>query len=335
MTKGQAEHMPLYALSPAGFVTGGPESMHQLVHTARSLGIEAYIHYYGDGDRSTPAAYSHYDVKVSTQIIDAPESVLVAPESGSLLLKTMQHCRRAMWWLSVNDFIAQAELVRGYQTGYCDRAPFDYVFDPRQKVTHLSHSEYGRLFLATKGVNATPLGDYVSDKITNFCTSLAGNVKLDRIAYNPLKGKAFTEALIAASAGELEWVPIQGMTAEGVAETLSTSKLYIDFGEHPGQDHLPKEAALAGCCMLTGTRGAAGNRVDIAIPTEFKMNEAAEDAVGQVLKKIRWMLANFADISPEFDAYRAGILRHKKMFSSQISGIFGSSGPLSTRPKRR
>jgi len=43
-------------------------------------------------------------------------------------------------------------------------------------------------------------------------------------------------------------------------------KLYVDFGKHPGKDRMPREAAVHGCCIITGRRGAAGNPFDIPIP---------------------------------------------------------------------
>jgi hypothetical protein len=326
----------IYALCPAGDVTGGPETMHQFVHKARGLGLDAYIHYYGSwGEQRTPEAYSHYDVETSGQIVDSPDSVVIAMEIAPFSLKNLRASKRVIWWLSVDNFLRSCNSNRAVQAATNDRDTFDSIFDPHQTITHLTHSEYGRLFLASKGVNAPLLGDYISDKFTSVREQLMSVPKKDRIAYNPRKGKEFTEALIRESAGTLDWLPIQGMTAEGVAQALAGSKVYIDFGEHPGQDHLPKEAALAGCSILTGTRGAAGNKTDIPIPPRFKINEASQDSIQTTLTTIRFMLDHFSQDTVEFDPYRSWILSHEDLFVSQIIEIFGRTGILSTGTSRR
>jgi len=39
-------------------------------------------------------------------------------------------------------------------------------------------------------------------------------------------------------------------------------QVYIDFGHHPGQDRLPREAVQCGCVVITGKRGS-GNQINI------------------------------------------------------------------------
>ena len=41
-------------------------------------------------------------------------------------------------------------------------------------------------------------------------------------------------------------------------------QVYIDFGHHPGQDRLPREAVQCGCVVITGTRGS-GNQINTYI----------------------------------------------------------------------
>ena len=47
------------------------------------------------------------------------------------------------------------------------------------------------------------------------------------------------------------------MTPEQVVDLMSESKVYIDFGNHPGKDRIPREAVINGCCVITGVRGSA------------------------------------------------------------------------------
>ena len=68
----------------------------------------------------------------------------------------------------------------------------------------------------------------------------------------------------------LHWKAIENMSTEEVAELLNRSKVYIDFGNHPGKDRFPREAAISGCCIITGQRGAAANDIDVMIPRSYK-----------------------------------------------------------------
>lgn len=55
---------------------------------------------------------------------------------------------------------------------------------------------------------------------------------------------------------------------------MSKSKVYIDFGNHPGKDRIPREAAISGCIVITGKRGAAAFAEDVCIPETYKFDES-------------------------------------------------------------
>ncbi|MGC8677909.1 MAG: hypothetical protein ACP5UF_06830 [Hydrogenobaculum sp.] len=67
------------------------------------------------------------------------------------------------------------------------------------------------------------------------------------------------------------------MTRDQVIETLQKAKVYIDFGNHPGKDRIPREAAILGCCVITGKRGSATFFEDVPIPEEYKFEERYQD----------------------------------------------------------
>lgn len=55
-------------------------------------------------------------------------------------------------------------------------------------------------------------------------------------------------------ARELNFKPIINMTRDEVIRELQRAKVYIDFGNHPGKDRIPREAAILGCCAIVGKR---------------------------------------------------------------------------------
>jgi len=123
------------------------------------------------------------------------------------------------------------------------------------------------------------------------------------------------------SAPQFEWVPLVNMTKEQIIQKLLSSKIYIDFGNHPGKDRLPREAALCGCCIITGKRGAAGNNVDITIPSKYKFADAIE-SIPMIVKQIELILNQYDLCSSDFDTYRSHIKREKELFENQARSIF-------------
>lgn len=111
------------------------------------------------------------------------------------------------------------------------------------------------------------------------------------------------------------------MTPEQVQELLASAKIYIDFGEHPGKDRLPREAILSGCVVITGRRGAAANDVDYNIPAEFKFDEQTTNPL-QVIEKIREVFENFSEAHAAQKSFREKELNARKNFAAQVADAF-------------
>lgn len=149
--------------------------------------------------------------------------------------------------------------------------------------------------------------------------------KEDIVAFNPKKGKEFSDRIIAAANGKVKFVPIQDMTPAQVSDLLERSKVYIDFGEHPGKDRIPRESAMKGCCVIVGRRGSAEFFQDVPLEPRYKfdLNEFSPNAVVEVLKEI---MNSFQECSKDFDRYRNIIRLNEKQFELEVEGIFGNAG---------
>ena len=113
----------------------------------------------------------------------------------------------------------------------------------------------------------------------------------DRILY-PARGKWFTQWL-RRWAPDLAWQEITGFTPAEVKALFQTSKLYVDFGSHPGKDRMPREAATHGCCIITGRRGSAGNAFDVPIPARYKFRDLRLNVPKIVAEAIRATLVEY------------------------------------------
>ena len=79
--------------------------------------------------------------------------------------------------------------------------------------------------------------------------------KRNNILYNPAKGLSdlmlFKQKLQQITT-DYTFIPIQNMSHTQIRNIMLQSKIYIDFGNHPGKDRIPREAAMCGCCIITG-----------------------------------------------------------------------------------
>ena len=99
------------------------------------------------------------------------------------------------------------------------------------------------------------------------------------------------------------------------------SKVYIDFGNHPGKDRIPREAAISGCCIITGKRGSAKYKDDVYIEDEFKFNDSEEN-IDSIISKINYLIENYENETKKFDLYRDRISKEEIVFEKDIDKIF-------------
>jgi hypothetical protein len=111
------------------------------------------------------------------------------------------------------------------------------------------------------------------------------------------------------------------MTKEEIIKTLQRAKVYIDFGNHPGKDRIPREAAILGCCVITGKRGSAAFFEDVPIPDEYKF-EDKEENIPKIIEKIKDCFRNFEERYKDFEYCREVIRNEPQKFVEDIKKIF-------------
>ena len=314
----------IYIASIPRAVSGGPELLHQLCSDLLRRGLDARLWYPTDDPTPEPTVYRKYHVPYTTTINPSPENILIFPETMAEVYPRLEGIRKVLWWLSVDNYMGHLKYLLETQMDYflCHTLRQAlYVFSPDAQMEHWVQSEYARRYVRLNGVPDAQVhfvGDYLQSG-THIGLS-GGGLKTSRndiIAYNPRKGMEFTKELMAA-APDLAWTPIEDMTAAEVHDLLSRAKVYIDFGNHPGQDRIPREAAAAGCCIITGQRGAAANDIDIPIPSSYKFPDDPQ-AIPAILACLRACLADYEGHIDDFAGYRAMIAGQKAKFRQDIA----------------
>lgn len=318
----------IYVVCPANLKTGGPELLHQLVNLLKSNGVDITIAYFDVTYGKCPIHEEFRKYVTSwvdlSDVEDNKDNIIIFPETQTLMLYNYNNSKKVIWWLSVDFWqgFNNADkflFLKRFVNKLCCQNIFKTYRDSISLADlHLYQSEYAKEYLGKMGYKSCiPLSDYINDSFFEHEFSVA---KEDIVLFNPKKGYKFTKKIIDAAKGEFSFIPIQNLTTEQVGELLSRSKVYIDFGNHPGKDRFPREAAISGCCVITGKRGAANNQVDVCISEDYKF-EDEERCINRVLEKIRYCILFYDKAINDFRNYRYSIMSEKAVFEKQAKAI--------------
>lgn len=334
MTKNSGK---IFVLYHKGLRTGGPEALHQLVDMLRELGQDAYLvphRHTVHNDRVEQ--YNVYDAPEAPEIIDAPQNVVVYPETYVYEMSGVKLARRMCWWLSIDNsltFMAERMWHRSAATRL-EKArqvamPYARMWKNRvnpgmlrrdRDVVHLVQSSYAWAFVATR-FDVVP--SLVSDYTPN--AEFQGTVEPPRnrhlVTYNPAKGGDIIEAVKAQCPSSIEWRPIVGMTRAEVVATLQGCGVYLDLGHHPGKDRMPREAALSGALSVVARRGSGAFYADVPVPWEHKITPG-DDEVMTAAAMLPELISNFEVEVAKQDSYRATILNERSRFKSEVEDVF-------------
>jgi hypothetical protein len=344
----------VYIACPANIATGGPELLHQLCYHLRSdMRINAIMYYYGYNKKNKSPVHPEYEKYSNPYVLeisiedDNKKNILIVPEvkSGLLQLAKFKNIRKGVWLLSVNFYYLSKLSKKDY---FFKRAinklskklinrpiinfditlqiiidhlmkKYDYIKDTLLCLAdfYLVQSYYA--FQHFNKLNPKYfLSDYLNRSFLEIKTDLSNKENI--VTYNPKKGFSFTRKIIS-SAKNIKFVPLVNMTRNEVIKTLQRAKVYIDFGNHPGKDRLPREAAILGCCVITGKRGSAAFFEDVPIPDEYKF-EDKEENIPKIIEKIKDCFENFEERYKDFEYYRNVIKNEPQKFIENLKKIF-------------
>ncbi|MDR1320382.1 MAG: hypothetical protein LBK56_03005 [Gracilibacteraceae bacterium] len=322
----------IYIICPARAYTGGPELLHQLCYKLRQYGYDSRMIYVDIPDIGIPGSpmihpnLAKYGNPVSQEFADAPENIVVAPETLPWLLESATRGVSVLWWLSVDNY-SKSVAVLAY--------PHEKLLE-NPRLVHFVQSEYARDFVEnTLGVEAKKvcyLADYLREEyFLPPDLSFSASARLPFVLLNPQKGVEFTNKLLQTAAKNnshsIKWVPLAGYTPEQMAVLMRVSSLYIDFGPHPGMDRIPREAAACGCCVVTGRDGSAAYAADVPIPDMYKI-DAAEENIPRILDLIYHIVADYDRHIGAFAPYRQFVAAQEARFEKDMLAAFSPlAGP--------
>ncbi|MDP2409748.1 MAG: hypothetical protein Q8M26_05625 [Pseudolabrys sp.] len=322
-------------ICPGNAVTAGPEALHQLVAELNGFGKPAAIVYHPfDRQFAVPEPYRKYDTPVG-RYADEAGTLIIFPEIFPTLALRVRHARAAIWWMSVNNYTCVRyesvlrDKIRYTRNLLLGRRPWRGMSALRS-LKHFAQSHYAESFLAGYGIKAAPLSDpipvYLEPEYLEALAQRSPTPRKDIILYNPTKGAKVTARLREAFP-QWQFRPLRGLNRVELAEAFLGAKVYIDFGHHPGKDRLPREAAIHGCCVMTGRNGSAADSIDVPIPERYKFDPRAGDFVSRFEALVSEIFRDFESCSQEFSGYRDIIRREPETYRNQVKALIDEVSP--------
>lgn len=305
--------------------TGGLTLAHQLCYELIQQGYSAYMYYYfGYGqkkDNPVNENYKKFNLPYVLRIEDEVQNIVVTPETNVNLLRKVQKAQKVIWWMSVDNYFKSLKSKRNIIIDFFGLFPYDFR---KSNITHFVQSYYAKDFLKRQGVDEKKimfLSDYLDlDFLLESNIYSSNNKRKSVVLYNPKKGWSFTNKIIK-NASNIEWEALTNLTPAQMIVKLGTSKVYIDFGNHPGKDRIPREAAILGCCVITGKRGSARYSNDVSIKDCYKFDDI-DSEIPNIIAKIESCLQNYENHIVDFNSYRNDILKGQEEFQSNVEFIF-------------
>ena len=329
--------------SPANVITGGVELLHQLVYKLnKNKNIKAIIYYdilsLKTALHPTPELYMKYTKgEFVIEVIDDLNNVIVLPEIYSKDILSYKNIKIVFWWLSVDNFFKSIGVKQNYKEykkgkkynmykfiyyiGFDPISfykPFRTILFSNKVFLHVYQSKYAHLFLIKNRIkNILPLSDYLNNTYLENRTNIKNRENV--ILYNPKKGIEITSKLINYM-NDYNWIPLEKFSPLEMKNIMLKSKVYVDFGNHPGKDRIPREAAICGCVVITNKFGAAQNNFDIPINEEFKFKNPLEEK-----ERFKYLINNiFKDFEmyfQRFNFYRDKIKNEEKLFEKELKNF--------------
>lgn len=328
----------IYIACPEKFATGGTELLHQLYYKINKIREDVRIYYYNKSDEfPTAEKFLKYNIKFVEKIEDKKNNILIVPEVNTEELTKYIEIKKYIWWLSVDNYTSKYAFYlkekinkeRNYLVKFklyrnmrrrIKNNEIELLNINEKNIKHLVQSKYAEEFLKSKNIqseNIKYLSDYISDEF--FKQDIKKYKRENIVLYNPKKGLEFTKELMKGYP-QYKYIALENMTSLEIVEICLKSKIYIDFGEHPGKDRFPRETAILGCIILTGKKGSAKYYEDISIPEEYKFEDEKlnKNIIKKVGEKIDFIFNNYEENYNKLENYREKIRNEEKVFEKEI-----------------
>lgn len=140
------------------------------------------------------------------------------------------------------------------------------------------------------------------------------------LLYNPAKGLQVTKKILRrVKDNHIKFIALKGFDRRQLKELFNKSRVYIDFGHHPGMDRIPREAVVNGCCVIVGSNGAAKFYDDVPVPEKYRLDNTSIDDICRTIKECVY---NYERQVSDFTDYVEFVKNQELRMEIDIQSIF-------------
>ncbi len=283
---------------------GGAETLHQLAYHLKKNNFNSFINYFPDEKIDLPDNLTKYDIP-RTDFVDDRYHIHIIPEVKTSRTKQILRGKIIIYWLSVDGYYRKSLDAPFWKNWNYYRKTFServFLFKLR-KYLHLANSYYAKDFLKKKKINSFELKGYISNF---FSDEFDVKNKKNTILYNPAKDR-FHVKEIKRFFPDYNFIALENLDKFSLKKLYLGSKIYLDFGTHPGRERMPREAASMGCVVLVANRGSVCNDFDVPIDNIYKIDITKKKSFKEINYLIDDIFENFEEHLIKFDDYRKKI----------------------------
>ncbi len=310
--------------------TGGPLAIHQAVLRATALGGDAVVMFIKKNEKKKEKYFEKKNGKVKSLLnfrkryrVDKRLKVLKAPtvteidtnahfivpegmpDLATQLLRS--GCKNVyIWWLSVDNFPL-------------DRLKTLETLALMKDCRHLCQSVYAKNFVLENGASETMMLSDVTDVGEIAHTPDLKDRKFD-IAYLPAKA-AGAENAVKKLSEKFNVVALQNMSRLDIQQTLLNTKIFLDFGHHPGKDRVPREAALCGAVPVVRKAGAATVWEDVPLPDELLIDTEVFLEEDRLQDRLSEIMSALDHSKFDLEDYKARIRKEGAQFDAELMSL--------------
>ena len=249
-----------------------------------------------------PDEYKSYGCEYVTAMPEGFDGVLIVPEIWANRVMDYPNCVRCIYWLGLDAYAGWHPINRG-------------AFLKDDDIIHIAQSEYAYDFL--KKLKVGHLLKCVDLLNADFYQNYPEEERSDVVLFNPAKATPFLYRIMD-ECPDVTFKAIQGMTRAEVIDAMRHSKLYLDFGEFPGRERIPREAALCGCCLITSKIGSASYAEDFKHDYKF---DSKEGHIWAIVNRIHYVLDNYEECIKDFELFRLSLREDRNRMKWQVKGV--------------
>ncbi len=141
--------------------------------------------------------------------------------------------------------------------------------------------------------------------------------------YNPTKGYSLAKSFMDLFS-DYSYFPLKNFSEHEILMHLDSAKVYIDFGEFPGKDRIPREAISRGCIIFIHNQNCATDYDSFPLDEYFKFSN--EDVInGTLAQKVDFAFENYNDLKKQQFSMYDSVCKEQSFFKEQVKNLFKKS----------